>query len=314
MIDSTAFDAFAAEYDDSFTHSQLGQWLRPRVWQHLSRHFQPGDHILELACGTGEDALWLAQHNIHVTATDGSAEMVKVAAAKAARAGLSDKVQVYQLSLQELAAGRWPLAASQEAVSSQQLAATSNQSSVTSEQSAVHNSQFTIHNSQFSNPQSLNLSISQSPAFSGILSNFGGLNTIADLRPLAQALAPLVKPGGKAVLVPMGPVCPWEVAWYGLHGDVKRAMRRFRGRATAHIGPTTIPIWYPSARQVRQAFSPWFHHIQTESLGFFLPPSYLEHLVHRWPRLFRALNHLDQSTARLWRGWGDHVIIILQRI
>lgn len=275
MIDSTAFDAFAAEYDDSFTHSQLGQWLRPRVWQHLSRHFQPGDHILELACGTGEDALWLAQHNIHVTATDGSAEMVKVAAAKAARAGLSDKVQVYQLSLQELAAGRWPLAAGEEKPTASR----------------------------------------QPPAaFSGILSNFGGLNTIADLRPLAQALAPLVKPGGKAVLVPMGPVCPWEVAWYGLHGDVKRAMRRFRGRATAHIGPTTIPIWYPSAWQVRQAFSPWFHHIQTESLGFFLPPSYLEHLVHRWPRLFRILNHLDQSTARLWRGWGDHVIIILQRI
>ncbi len=285
MIDSTAFDAFASEYDDTFTHSQLGQWLRPRVWQHLSRHFQPGDHILELACGTGEDALWLAQHGIHVTATDGSPEMVKVAAAKAAHAGLSDKVQVYQLSLQEL---------------SEQLA-------VTSDQSPVHNSQFTIHNSQF-------LSLPISPPFSGILSNFGGLNTIEDLRPLAQALALLIKPGGKAVLVPMGPVCPWELAWYGLHGDMKRALRRFRGRAEAHIGPTTIPIWYPSARQIRQTFSPWFRQVKTESLGFFLPPSYLEHLVHRWPRLFPALNRLDQTTARLWRGWGDHFILILEKI
>ncbi len=273
MIDSTAFDAFASEYDDTFTHSQLGEWLRPRVWQHLSHHFQPGDHILELACGTGEDALWLAQHGIHVAATDGSAEMVRVAAAKAARAGLSDKVQVYQLSLQEMAVSRWPLAAGEL------LPAASRQPPT---------------------------------AFSGILSNFGGLNTIADLRPLAQALASLVQPGGKAILVPMGPVCPWEVVWYGLHGDLKTAFRR-RGRATAKIGPTTIPIWYPSARQVRQAFSPWFRHLKTESLGFFLPPSYLEHLVHRWPRLFRTLNHLDKTTASLWRGWGDHVIIILEK-
>ncbi len=283
MIDSTAFDAFAAAYDDHFTHSQLGQWLRPRVWQHLSRHFQPGDHILELACGTGEDALWLAQHGLHVTATDGSAEMVRVAAAKAARAGLSDKVQVYQLSLQEL---------------SEQLAVSSQQSAVSSNSFTIHHSPFTIHHSSVS--------------FSGILSNFGGLNTIEDLRPLAQALAPLIKPGGKAILVPMGPVCPWEVVWYGLHGDMKTAMRR-RGRAQAHIGSTTIPIWYPSARQLRTAFSPWFHHVKTESLGFFLPPSYLEHLTHRWPRLFRALNRLDQLAAPLWRGWGDHFILILER-
>ena len=301
MIDSTAFDAFASDYDDSFTHSQLGEWLRPRVWQHLSRHFQPGDRILELACGTGEDALWLAQHGIHVTATDGSAEMVRVAAAKATRASLSDKVQVYQLSLQEL---------------SEQSAVSSQQSTVTSDQLPVNSSQFTIHNSQFTIPQSLSLSVSQSlnlPPFSGILSNFGGLNTIEDLRPLAQALAPLVQPDGKAILVPMGPVCPWEVSWYGLHGDMSRALRR-RGRAQAKIGDTHIPIWYPSARQVREAFAPWFRPLQTESLGFWLPPSYLEHLVHRWPRLFQTLNRLDQATASWWRGWGDHVIIVLEKI
>ena len=47
--------------------------LRGRVWQTLERTFTPGQHILELACGTGEDALWLAQRGIQVTATDGSA-------------------------------------------------------------------------------------------------------------------------------------------------------------------------------------------------------------------------------------------------
>ncbi|NJN98346.1 MAG: class I SAM-dependent methyltransferase, partial [Anaerolineales bacterium] len=82
-ISPTAFDAFAAAYDDDFTHSLLGQLLRPRVWDILAQHFSAGQHVLELTCGTGEDALWLTRRGVHVTATDGSAAMVRQAEAKA---------------------------------------------------------------------------------------------------------------------------------------------------------------------------------------------------------------------------------------
>ena len=48
-IDPTAFDAFATDYDDTFTRSALGRFLRPRVWEKLAEHFSAGQHILELA-------------------------------------------------------------------------------------------------------------------------------------------------------------------------------------------------------------------------------------------------------------------------
>lgn len=51
---------------------------------------RPGEHILDVACGTGEPALTLARRNpdLRVTAVDAAGPMVEVAAAKAAREGL----------------------------------------------------------------------------------------------------------------------------------------------------------------------------------------------------------------------------------
>jgi hypothetical protein len=152
-----------------------------------------------------------------------------------------------------------------------------------------------------------------SPEYDGVFSNFGGLNTIGEWRPLAQSLAQLVKPGGKVVLVPMGPVCPWETGWYVMHGRFQEAFRRFKKVSQANIGSATIPIWYPSARRLRAAFGPWFRHLETRSLGFWLPPSYLDHLVNRWPGLFSGLNEFEAATARLTSGWGDHYIICFER-
>jgi hypothetical protein len=139
------------------------------------------------------------------------------------------------------------------------------------------------------------------------------LNTINDWRGLARRLAQLLKPGGKVVLVPMGPVCPWEIGWYLLHGQVKTALRRLGERAPAKIGDSVIPIWYPSARRLKADFAPWFDHVETQSLGLWLPPSYLDHFVDRRPKLFEWLNRLEQATAKLTGGWGDHYIVVFQR-
>jgi SAM-dependent methyltransferase len=78
----TAFDAIAPTYDADFTDTQIGRYLRDKVHQRLLQRFRVGDHVLELGCGTGEDALFLADYGIHVTATDASAEMLNVAREK----------------------------------------------------------------------------------------------------------------------------------------------------------------------------------------------------------------------------------------
>ncbi len=116
------------------------------------------------------------------------------------------------------------------------------------------------------------------------------------------------------MLVPMGPFCPWEIGWYLAHGQPRQAFRRFsQNGAPAKIGAAVIPIWYPSAGRLRADFAPWFTHQETHSLELWLPPSYLDHFVNRWPGLFRRLNRFEKATARLTGGWGDHYVIVFKR-
>ena len=110
----------------------------------------------------------------------------------------------------------------------------------------------------------------------------------------------------------MGRICPWEMGWYLLHGQPRNAFRRL-GVASAKIGDATIPIWYPSAKRLRVAFEPWFEHVETESLGLLLPPSYIDHFVERRPALFAKLNKLETMISHFARDWGDHYIITFER-
>jgi ubiquinone/menaquinone biosynthesis C-methylase UbiE len=256
------FDDVAADYDDDFTNTALARILRKRVWRRLGQNFRPGQHILELACGTGEDALWLAGQGFQVTATDGSPEMIRIVQEKASQHALTDHVTTQVLSLQSIAAGEGLL---------------------------------------------------ENQSFDGVFSNFGGLNTLDDWSSLAKALARLVRPGGRVVLVPMGPFCPWEILWHLAHGQPKEAWRRFDRPAQARIGGHTIPVWYPSVGQLRRAFSPWYKQRSVESLGLWLPPVYLGHLLSRWSQLWVGLSGLETLTAGLFSGAGDHYILVLER-
>ncbi len=82
-----AFDAAAASYDDTFSFSQTGMLQRKRVHYFLQKHIAAlgGKNILELNCGTGEDAIWMAEHGCTVTAADLSANMIAVLEKKSAQ-------------------------------------------------------------------------------------------------------------------------------------------------------------------------------------------------------------------------------------
>jgi SAM-dependent methyltransferase len=104
MTAQSAFDAAASDYDATATNLLVSRWLRERVWARLEALFPPGSHVLELGCGTGEDALWLARRGVHVTATDFSAAMLEQAKAKVDEASRADihlgtRVRFCQLDL-----------------------------------------------------------------------------------------------------------------------------------------------------------------------------------------------------------------------
>src|SRR5262249_61700541 len=69
----------AASYDVAFTESLIGRAQREVVWDLLKRVFHRGDRILELNCGTGEDALFLVRRGVSVVAYDASPRMIEVA-------------------------------------------------------------------------------------------------------------------------------------------------------------------------------------------------------------------------------------------
>jgi SAM-dependent methyltransferase len=79
-----AFDTYAESYDEHFTNSLVGRAQRNQVYNCLLSEFKLHQlDVLEINCGTGEDANWLFKQSAHVTATDISDGMIKVAIAKA---------------------------------------------------------------------------------------------------------------------------------------------------------------------------------------------------------------------------------------
>ncbi len=105
-VAASAFDCIATSYDDLFTRSVIGRAQRNQVWQRLSNAFQPGERILELNCGTGEDARFLAQRGITVVACDASAVMIEVAAARGRLEAGTAEIEYRQLANEDLSALR----------------------------------------------------------------------------------------------------------------------------------------------------------------------------------------------------------------
>jgi ubiquinone/menaquinone biosynthesis C-methylase UbiE len=90
------FDRMAARYDALWTTTPIGRAQRDLVWRDMDPLFQPGQRILDIGCGTGEDAAHFAARGVSVHATDASPAMIQLAAA---RGGFNTEVR----SAEELA-------------------------------------------------------------------------------------------------------------------------------------------------------------------------------------------------------------------
>ncbi|MGX7667206.1 class I SAM-dependent DNA methyltransferase [Flavobacterium pedocola] len=97
---NASFDIAAQHYDTAFTHTVIGKLQRDLVYGHLSEILKnKPEAILEINCGTGEDAIWLAKQHFKVIATDISPEMIAVAKNKADLKNLNfQQADINQLS------------------------------------------------------------------------------------------------------------------------------------------------------------------------------------------------------------------------
>ena len=87
-----AFDALAPSFDARFAAWKSVEAQRAAVRRELLRAFPPGSSLLELAGGTGEDALFLAERGYRVLLTDGSPAMVALARQKVGSRPASERI------------------------------------------------------------------------------------------------------------------------------------------------------------------------------------------------------------------------------
>ncbi len=97
----SAFDQIANNYDETFTLSKIGKAQREVVHKYLDENlpWNKSLNVLELNCGTGEDAIYLAKKGYSVLATDLSENMIIQAKRKIKEKNLEDKIKVRQLDI-----------------------------------------------------------------------------------------------------------------------------------------------------------------------------------------------------------------------
>lgn len=257
-----AFDALADSYDTIFTETAIGRAQRSVVWEKAANAFHAGDHVLELNCGTGEDALFLANRGISVTACDASPRMIERARGRLDSANPQTPVEFQVLSIEQL----------------DQLSATC--------------------------------------CFDGVLSNFSGLNCVADLCKPARELGYRLASGAQLLLCFSTRYCMWEILSYALRGDFRKAFRRCSGSAIASIGGNEFPVYYPTLHAIMKSFGPMYRLRSVTGIGVAVPPSYLEDWAWRHPRYMRRLEASDRVLGRApcLRVLGDHMLLHLERV
>jgi ubiquinone/menaquinone biosynthesis C-methylase UbiE len=251
-----AFDTLAENYDAHFTQSHIGRAQRDVVWREAVVAFEGRHTILELNCGTGEDALFLASRGHRVTALDASRAMID-------RASMRKECEAPN--------------------------------------AAVH----------FQFLPTEHLAALPSTYFDAIFSNFSGLNCVSDLREVAEQLAQRTQPGAPALLCISTRVCLWETAWFLLHGEIRKAIRRWSGHSTAVLNGVDVTVHYPTVAEFSEAFAPHFKLRSCTGVGIFVPPSYIEPWMQRHPRLLALMARVDRMACHLpiLRTLGDHVLL-----
>lgn len=256
-LHSAPFDAIAGRYDDIFTESNIGRAQRQSVWSDFERRFRAENRVLEIGCGTGVDACFLARRGIKVVACDHSPGMIAVATRRVRERGLQNLVKPVLCNAEDLTgfgSGR----------------------------------------------------------FDGAFSNFGAMNCIRDLRPVAENLHRLLKPGAPLLLCCLGPCCLWEIVWFLASGQPRKAFRRLRHGDEARIaGGAPVQVHYPAVGSIARMFAPWFRLKSVKGVGLVVPPSYLEAWAVRFRRGLDFAVRCDLWLARCpgVRLLSDHLLL-----
>jgi ubiquinone/menaquinone biosynthesis C-methylase UbiE len=259
LVPQTPFTSVAPSYDEVFTRLGQTESQRRRIQALMLREWSPGERILDLGCGTGEDIRFLAQQGFTVTGIDPAIGMLEVARLKLNRSSVH--AELLCLSAEDL-------------------------------------------------------TVFPSESFSGILSNFGAVNTVSDFPRMLSQCARILRPGGSVIFCFLSRWCMGETAGFLLKGKMRQAFRRLHPNPVmVQVGNGLVPTYYRSFRTVRRCVKPWFDMDEVFGLSVVSPPPAWDGFVRRHPRLALELARLDlkAGTMRGIRAIGDHCVVVLRK-
>jgi len=98
------WDETSASYDEIFTNTVIGRAERDAVWREVDEVFEGGQRVMELNCGTGVDALYLAGRGVRVLACDLSPGMIAMARRRLEASPVRGLVEFRVLPTEEIGA------------------------------------------------------------------------------------------------------------------------------------------------------------------------------------------------------------------
>jgi len=259
-----AFDTIAKNYDSIFTQSKIGKAQRDIVWNYLENILSNKKNlkILELNCGTGEDAVWFAQRGHFILATDQSDKMLEITQQKAIENKLSGNIETRKVNLNKI------------------------------EESNLNET------------------------YDLIFSNFGGINCMSfeDLFKLPNALSRNLTPSGRIIMVIMPTFCVWEMIYFTLKLNLKKAFRRSSTKKVkVNLNGEELSVEYYTPILINKIFSKEFIQAKLKPVGFFIPPSYLEKFFSSKHKTFNTIKRLESFVTEwsLLTNYSDHYLIDL---
>jgi SAM-dependent methyltransferase len=94
-----AYDAKATDYD---AQVEGDGWMRDVLWNGYAHLFSGGQSVLDLGCGTGIDAIFLAERGIRVVGIDSSPAMIAEARRKLAGSPLESLVELRVMDMRDI--------------------------------------------------------------------------------------------------------------------------------------------------------------------------------------------------------------------
>jgi len=257
MSTEAPFDNIASTYDNEFSKTLIGQMQRSCIYSQIEPYLNKHKalKILELNCGTGIDARWMASLGHHVIATDASSGMIDFAK---------------------------------------------------------------LQNENLDNPIFQKLSFNQIEAsmfegkFDMIFSNFAGLNCAnkEELQQLNGRLKEMLNANGKLYFVLLGKYSWMEKLYFFIKGDKVRINRRLR-MDKAQLGVDLyVNTWCYTSKEFSEIFAD-FIIVKERPIGLFIPPSYLEPLLHKNRLFIPIVKWLEKAFGSLsfFANYGDHIFL-----